>query len=155
MHHFWRGDTALPVVHWCACSLLCQNRKCSDPAVCRSGSRFTTEERGDRPGCTDSGRTGSGRRSRTRRRTISPHRARNLPDYAADDRQAVGMKLLPVLSVASEIYPLIKTGGLADVTGALPIALRPEDIEVRTVVPGYPSVMNSLGPVEGGLPLPQ
>src|SRR3977135_3067524 len=64
------------------------------------------------------------------------------------------MKSVRVLSVASEIFPLIKTGGLADVTGALPIALRPEDIEVRTVVPGYPSVMNSLGPVEGVLHLP-
>ena len=64
------------------------------------------------------------------------------------------MKSLRVLSVASEIYPLIKTGELADVTGALPIALKPEGIEVRTVVPGYPSVMNSLGPVEGVLHLP-
>src|ERR1700682_4861991 len=64
------------------------------------------------------------------------------------------MKSVRVLSVASEIFPLIKTGGLADVTGALPIALKPEDIEVRTVVPGYPSVMNSLGPVEGLLHLP-
>ena len=64
------------------------------------------------------------------------------------------MKSVRVLSVASEIFPLIKTGGLADVTGALPIALKPEDIEVRTVVPGYPSVMNSLGPVEGVLHLP-
>jgi starch synthase len=64
------------------------------------------------------------------------------------------MKSIRVLSVASEIYPLIKTGGLADVTGALPIALRAEGIEVRTVVPGYPSVMSSLGPVEGVLHLP-
>ena len=31
-----------------------------------------------------------------------------------------------VLSVASEIYPIIKTGGLADVAGALPIALEAE-----------------------------
>ena len=30
-----------------------------------------------------------------------------------------------VLSVASEVYPLIKTGGLADVAGALPPALAP------------------------------
>ena len=30
-----------------------------------------------------------------------------------------------VLSVASELYPLIKTGGLADVAGALPGALAP------------------------------
>jgi starch synthase len=64
------------------------------------------------------------------------------------------MKSVRVLSVASEIYPLIKTGGLADVTGALPIALKAEGIEVRTVVPGYPGVMNSLGPVEGMLHLP-
>src|SRR5258707_6090 len=65
------------------------------------------------------------------------------------------MKSVRVLSVAAEVYPLIKTGGLADVTGALPIALKPEGIEVRTVVPGYPSVMNSLGSVEGVLHLPQ
>ncbi len=30
---------------------------------------------------------------------------------------------MQVLSVASEVYPLIKTGGLADVAGALPPAL--------------------------------
>src|SRR5262245_59297692 len=41
------------------------------------------------------------------------------------------MKSLRVLSVASEIYPLIKIGELADVTGALPIALKPEGIEVH------------------------
>lgn len=64
------------------------------------------------------------------------------------------MKSLRVLSIASEIYPLIKIGELADVTGALPIALKSEGIEVRTVVPGYPSVMNSLGPVEGVSHLP-
>ena len=64
------------------------------------------------------------------------------------------MKSLRVLSVASEIYPLIKIGELADVTGALPIALKSEGVEVRTVVPGYPSVMNSLGLVEGVIHLP-
>jgi starch synthase len=64
------------------------------------------------------------------------------------------MKSLRVLSVASEIYPLIKIGELADITGALPIALKSEGVEVRTVVPGYPSVMNSLGLVEGVIHLP-
>lgn len=53
------------------------------------------------------------------------------------------MKAVRVLSVASEIYPLIKTGGLADVTGALPKALK-EGIEARTVVPGYPDLLNGL-----------
>ena len=51
---------------------------------------------------------------------------------------------MKVLAVASEIYPLIKTGGLADVAGALPAALKAEGIEVRTVVPGYPAVMSAL-----------
>ena len=54
------------------------------------------------------------------------------------------MTTMRVLAVASEIYPLIKTGGLADVVGALPAALAPEGVEVRTLVPGYPSVMAAL-----------
>ncbi len=49
-----------------------------------------------------------------------------------------------VLSVASEIYPLVKTGGLADVTGALPPALASHGVGVRTLVPGYRSVMARL-----------
>ena len=55
------------------------------------------------------------------------------------------MKELKLLSVASEIYPLIKTGGLADVTGALPAALADEGVAVRSLVPGYPSVLEKLG----------
>jgi len=78
----------------------------------------------------------------------------SLRNCAADDGQAESMKSLRVLSIASEIYPLIKTGELADVTGALPIALKAEGIEVRTLVPGYPSVLDSLGAVEGVLHLP-
>lgn len=50
-----------------------------------------------------------------------------------------------VLSVASEAYPLIKTGGLADVVGALPAALTPHGIATTTLLPGYPSVVKSLG----------
>jgi starch synthase len=52
--------------------------------------------------------------------------------------------MIEVLSVASEIYPLVKTGGLADVTGALPAALAPLGITMRSLVPGYPSVMGAL-----------
>jgi starch synthase len=48
------------------------------------------------------------------------------------------------LSVASEIYPIVKTGGLADVTGALPAALARESIEVSTLVPGYPAVIAAI-----------
>lgn len=54
------------------------------------------------------------------------------------------MSNLRVLSVASEIYPVVKTGGLADVAGALPGALRPHGVEVRTLVPGYPAVLAAM-----------
>ena len=50
-----------------------------------------------------------------------------------------------VLSVASEIFPLVKTGGLADVAGALPIALAGKGVAMRSLVPGYPAVMEALG----------
>jgi starch synthase len=50
-----------------------------------------------------------------------------------------------VLSVASEMYPLIKTGGLADVVGALPGALAEEGVNVRTLIPGYPQVLDAIG----------
>jgi starch synthase len=54
---------------------------------------------------------------------------------------------LSVLSVASEAWPLIKTGGLADVAGALPAAVAPHGITMTTLLPGYPSVMRALGKV--------
>jgi starch synthase len=52
---------------------------------------------------------------------------------------------LRVLAVASEVFPLVKTGGLADVAGALPAALAPEQVEVVTLLPGYPQVMAAVG----------
>ncbi len=51
---------------------------------------------------------------------------------------------MQVLSVASEVYPLIKTGGLADVAGALPAALAKQGVTMRTLMPGYPAVMAAL-----------
>ncbi|MDR3474035.1 MAG: glycogen synthase GlgA [Devosia sp.] len=52
---------------------------------------------------------------------------------------------MEVLSVASEIYPLVKTGGLADVAGALPGALAGHGVSMRTLIPGYPAVMREAG----------
>ena len=49
-----------------------------------------------------------------------------------------------VLSVVSEAYPLVKTGGLGDVAGALPAALAPYDVRLTTLIPGYPAVMKAL-----------
>jgi len=60
---------------------------------------------------------------------------------------------LRVLSVASEIYPLVKTGGLADVAGALPMALEGEGIETHSLVPGYPAVLAALDRYEPVMPL--
>src|SRR6476646_5008271 len=65
------------------------------------------------------------------------------------------MTSVRVLAVASEIYPLIKTGGLADVVGALPIALRGYGIKTRTLVPGYPDVIKALAEAEVLLHWPQ
>ncbi|SDD66053.1 starch synthase [Paracoccus isoporae] len=42
-----------------------------------------------------------------------------------------------VLSVASECAPLVKTGGLADVVGALPGAMAPLGWHLRTLIPAY------------------
>ncbi len=53
--------------------------------------------------------------------------------------------MIRVLSVASEVFPLVKTGGLADVVGALPKALAGFDVDMRVMVPGYPAVMAALG----------
>ncbi|MDJ1006899.1 MAG: glycogen synthase GlgA [Paracoccaceae bacterium] len=50
----------------------------------------------------------------------------------------------PVLSVTSECAPLVKTGGLADVAGALPAALAPQGWGMRTLLPGYGSVLKAL-----------
>ncbi|WP_420899256.1 glycogen synthase GlgA [Fertoeibacter niger] len=45
-----------------------------------------------------------------------------------------------VLSVASECVPLLKTGGLADVVGALPAALAAEGWQMRVLMPAYRSL---------------
>ena len=54
------------------------------------------------------------------------------------------MSPIKVLSVASEIFPLVKTGGLADVVGALPSAVAADGIISTTLVPGYPAVLRAL-----------
>lgn len=53
-----------------------------------------------------------------------------------------------VLHAASELYPLVKTGGLADVAAALPAALARNGVDARVILPGYPTVMEALGGAE-------
>ncbi|MGC8897472.1 MAG: glycogen synthase GlgA [Bacteroidota bacterium] len=49
-------------------------------------------------------------------------------------------KMLNVLFVSSEVDPFAKTGGLADVSGALPQALKELGIEVRIIMPRYGAI---------------
>lgn len=48
---------------------------------------------------------------------------------------------MKVLFVASECAPFVKTGGLADVVGAVPKALQPMGVDVRILLPAYPALM--------------
>jgi starch synthase len=49
-----------------------------------------------------------------------------------------------VLHVASEAYPLVKTGGLADVAGPLPAAQVRLGVDARLLLPGYPDALRRL-----------
>ncbi|MCC6316549.1 MAG: glycogen synthase GlgA [Gemmatimonadaceae bacterium] len=54
-----------------------------------------------------------------------------------------------VLFVAAEVAPFVKTGGLADVAGALPAALRERGLDVRVVMPRYRTIREQGVPAEG------
>jgi starch synthase len=49
---------------------------------------------------------------------------------------------MKILYASSEVAPLIKTGGLADVAGSLPAALNHIGMDCRLIVPGYPQVIS-------------
>jgi starch synthase len=51
---------------------------------------------------------------------------------------------MKVLQVGAEIYPLIKTGGLADVLGALPQALCAQGADLRLLLPGLPGIIDAV-----------
>ena len=52
--------------------------------------------------------------------------------------------MIKVLHVAAEVFPLVKTGGLADVVAALPVALAAQGADVRLLLPGLPAVIESV-----------
>jgi starch synthase len=56
-----------------------------------------------------------------------------------------------VLSVASECVPLVKTGGLADVVGALPAALAGTGWDMRVLLPAYRALRAHREGLAGGL----
>mgnify|MGYP001546192798 CR=1 FL=1 len=49
-----------------------------------------------------------------------------------------------ILQLSAEIFPLLKTGGLADIAGALPAALNAAGCDVRVLLPGFPAVLAGL-----------
>ncbi len=51
---------------------------------------------------------------------------------------------MKILFATSEIYPFVKTGGLADVCGALPPVLHQLGAEVRLFLPGYDAILKNL-----------
>jgi len=51
---------------------------------------------------------------------------------------------MKVLQVSAEIFPLLKTGGLADIAGALPAALNAAGCDVRVLLPGFAPIMADL-----------
>jgi len=62
---------------------------------------------------------------------------------------------LKVLFISSEVSPFAKTGGLGDVVGALPKALRRRGVDVRVVMPLYAGIdWHALEQLDGTLPVP-
>jgi starch synthase len=63
-----------------------------------------------------------------------------------------------VLHASMEAFPYVKVGGLSDVLGALPPALRRSGVDARLILPGFPPVLEGIHPkqevrrFEGGLP---
>ena len=49
-----------------------------------------------------------------------------------------------VLYISSEIHPLIKTGGLGDVSGSLPVTLLKKSQDIRLLMPAYPEVLKNI-----------
>lgn len=54
---------------------------------------------------------------------------------------------MKLLFVASEVFPLVKTGGLGDVAYSLPCALQAQGLDVRLLLPAYRDVLRKLGAI--------
>ncbi|SQB36911.1 glycogen synthase [Citrobacter koseri] len=51
---------------------------------------------------------------------------------------------MQVLHVCSEMFPLLKTGGLADVIGALPAAQIADGVDARVLLPAFPDIRRGI-----------
>lgn len=66
------------------------------------------------------------------------------------NQAAVRRPPLKVLYTVAEAYPLVKTGGLGDVAGALPQALLRAGIDIRVMLPAYAQVLDALENIKAG-----
>ncbi len=57
-------------------------------------------------------------------------------------------QLMKIVLASSEVVPFAKTGGLADVAGALPLELKKLGHEVTVFMPAYPCIEQSTQPIE-------
>jgi starch synthase len=48
-----------------------------------------------------------------------------------------------ILFASAEVHPLITTGGLADVAGSLPRAIRQLRHDIRVIIPAYQSILKT------------
>ncbi|MDU5768524.1 glycogen synthase GlgA, partial [Mixta calida] len=55
---------------------------------------------------------------------------------------------MQVLHVCSELFPLLKTGGLADVVGALPAAQIADGVDTRVLLPAFPDLRKGITDTE-------
>ena len=69
--------------------------------------------------------------------TCVPHAECSMPV-----RRGIDGQRLRVLFACAEMVPFAKTGGLADVTAALPVALAGHRVDVRVLMPGYPQALD-------------
>ena len=61
---------------------------------------------------------------------------------------------MKILYVCTELFPLLKTGGLADVGAALPVALRSAGCHVRLLLPAFAAIAAGVRADGPTLPLP-
>jgi starch synthase len=57
---------------------------------------------------------------------------------------------IKILFAVAEAFPLVKTGGLGDVAGSLPLALRDLGVDVRMLLPCYGDIRAAVGPLSQG-----